>query len=152
MVADPSQSDAFDRSRRHRRGVTQAATELEDALASPAGLTDHWIDDVRGRLADITVAFRLHVDQSEGPDGLLQEIIRVAPHLAPGVERAKRDHQAILDELTLVHGVISETDDENLVSDVRERGMLLLQRITSHRQHGADLIYDAYSVDVEGGG
>jgi len=29
--------------------------------------------------------------------------------------------------------------------------MRLLQSIAAHRQSGADLIYEAYSVDVEGG-
>jgi hypothetical protein len=144
--------DPFDRSRRHRRGVSHAGRELEDALASPAGLTDGWVDDVRARLADMTIAFGRHVDESEGPAGLLQEIIAVAPHLAPGVARAKRDHKEILGELDRVRDVVDQKDDDHLVSDVREAGMLLLQRINAHRQRGADLIYDAYSVDVEGGG
>jgi hypothetical protein len=152
MAPDATDLDAFDRSRRHRRGVSHAGTEFENALASPAGLTDSWVQEVRERLIDVTAAFQRHVDQSEGTGGLLQEMLMVAPHLAPGVTRSKRDHQEILVELKGLSTVIDQSDDEHLVGDVRARGMVLLQHITAHRQRGADLIYDAYSVDVEGGG
>jgi hypothetical protein len=152
MAPDATDLDAFDRSRQHRRGVTHAGTELENALASPAGLTDTWVAEVRERLAAITTAFQRHVDQSEGTTGLLQEMLTVAPHLAPGVTRSKKDHQEILVELKGLSTVIDQSDDEHLVGDVRARGLVLLQHITAHRQRGADLIYDAYSVDVEGGG
>ena len=41
--------------------------------------------------------------------------------------------------------------DVSQVQDVREEALGLLQAIARHRQRGADLIYEAYSVDIEGG-
>ena len=41
--------------------------------------------------------------------------------------------------------------DVEQVKDVREEALGLLQAIARHRQRGADLIYEAYSVDIEAG-
>jgi hypothetical protein len=36
------------------------------------------------------------------------------------------------------------------VDTVRELGTALLDRLVRHRQHGADLIHEAYQVDIGG--
>jgi hypothetical protein len=46
----------------------------------------------------------------------------------------------------------TKTDDNDAnIRTVREEALHLLQGVAAHRQRGADLIYEAYSVDLEGG-
>jgi hypothetical protein len=145
-------AEAFERSREHRRGVRQACIELEESLARPGGRDlEKWLADVAARCRELTEAFRHHAEQSEGPDGLLQEIVGVAPRLAHAVDQVKREHEALLTEMTGLDAAVSEKDSIDQIGKVREDVLRLLRDVAAHRQRGADLIYEAYSVDVEGG-
>ena len=71
--------EPFERSRQHRRGVQQACLDLEDALARPAGRDPgSWSAETVARVQVLVEAFQHHVRQSEGPDGLLGQIVQVA--------------------------------------------------------------------------
>ena len=122
------------------------------ALARPAGRDPRrWSADTAARLHQLVEAFGHHVLQSEGPEGLLGQIVQVAPRLAHAVEQVKQDHQALLDEIDRLETASKDVDDAGDIQKVREEALRLLQGISAHRQRGADLIYEAYSVDVEGG-
>jgi hypothetical protein len=143
---------AFERSREKRRGVRQASADLEEALARPASQdAKGWSAGTADCLALLAAAFEMHAHQSEGPDGLLAEIIEVSPRCAPAVEQVKRDHRDILTELRQLEGTARRCDDVSQIKDVREHALGLVQAIARHRQRGADLIYEAYSVDIEAG-
>ena len=144
--------EPFERSREHRRGVQQACVDLDHALARPAGLDPRrWSADAAARLDQLDKAFQHHVVQSEGPEGLLPQIVQAAPRLAHAVERVKQDHRALLAEIDRLETATTDVDDAGDIHKVREESLRLLQSIAAHRQSGADLIYEAYSVDVEGG-
>jgi hypothetical protein len=147
-----SEAEAFERSRQHRRGVRQACIELEESLARPAGRDpEKWLADVAARCRELTEAFHRHAEQSEGPGGLLPEIVEVAPRLAHAVDRVKGEHEALLAEMAGLETTIGEKDTVDQISKVRDAVLRLLRDVAAHRQRGADLIYEAYSVDVEGG-
>ena len=75
---------------------------------------------------------------------------RRRPACAPAVEQIKRDHRDMLAELRPGnHGPAQRGVAQ--IQDVREHALGLLQAIARHRQRGADLIYEAYSVDIEAG-
>src|ERR1700761_8902312 len=94
---------AFERSRQHRRGVRRASIDLEEALARPAGQeAGHWYGEVAVHVRALAEAFRHHVQQSEGPEGLLPEIIEAQPRLVPAVQAVKREHQVLLDKMSLL--------------------------------------------------
>jgi hypothetical protein len=144
-------ADAFERSRQRRRGVRQASFELEGALARPAGQDPKgWFADAADRLQSLGEAFQIHATQSEGPDGLLGEIIEQAPRLANSVQRIKQEHQDILEQISDLEATASRHDDVERIAGLRERSLRLLQVIAIHRQRGADLIYEAFSGDIEG--
>jgi len=146
------EQQAFERSRQHRRGVQRACVDLEDSLARAAGRDpQRWSGDVASRLEDLGVAFQHHKTQSEGPDGLLQEIVEVAPRLANAVEGVKHEHQHLLVEISRLKEVAMNEQGSRNIQGLRDDVMALLQGIAAHRHAGADLIYEAYSVDVEGG-
>ena len=81
----------------------------------------------------------------------MRQIVQVAPRLAHAVEQVKQDHQALLAEIDRLETATKHVDDAGHIQKLREECMRLLQSIAAHRQSGADLIYEAYSVDVEGG-
>jgi hypothetical protein len=45
---------------------------------------------------------------------------------------------------------VSEPDINMDVDTVRDRGTALLGRLVRHRQRGSELVYEAYTVDIEG--
>jgi hypothetical protein len=148
---DASGDDAFERSRAHRRGVRKASLELEEAIARPAGQdASKWWAETGASCQTLIEAFRYHMEQSEGRDGLLPEIVATAPRLAGAVDQVKREHRNLLvqmDRLQAAAGAGGLGD----VEAVRRWALDLLQALAAHRQRGSDLIYEAYLVDVEGG-
>ena len=153
MTADQSpELEAFERSREKRRGVRQASADLEEALARPAPQdAQDWSTSAADCLALLATAFELHAQQSESPEGLLAEIVEVSPRCAPAVEQIKRDHRDILADLRDLEVRARRSADISHITGVREQALGLLQAIARHRQRGADLIYEAYSVDIEAG-
>jgi hypothetical protein len=153
VAADESpELGPFERSRQKRRGVRQASAELEEALARPATQeVKKWSAGVADCLDLLAQAFELHAQHSEGPYGLLAEMVEVAPRSANAVDQIKRDHRDILADIWAVEARAGRCADIAQVQDVREEALGLLQAIARHRQRGADLIYEAYSVDIEGG-
>jgi hypothetical protein len=153
VTADQSpEVGAFERSRQKRRGVRQASADLEEALARPASQdAPGWSAGAADCLALLATAFELHAQQSEGPDGLLAEILEASPRCAPAVEQIKRDHRDLLAELRNLELAARGSDDVSQIQGVREHALGVLQAIARHRQRGADLIYEAYSVDIEAG-
>jgi hypothetical protein len=153
VTADQSpELEAFERSRQKRRGVRQASADLEEALARPASQDPQgWSTGTADSLALLATAFELHVQQSEGAEGLLAEIVEVSPRCAPAVEQIKRDHREIVAELHDLEPAARRSAEVSRIADVREHALGVLQAIARHRQRGADLIYEAYSVDIEAG-
>jgi hypothetical protein len=151
MTPDPGDDAALQRSRLHRRGVRRASIDLDEALARPVTKeAGPWLDDAAVHIRTLAGAFRHHVEQSEGPDGLLPQIVRAEPRLVPAVEAVKREHRGLLDRLARLEAVAgrSPAADEQAI---RADSLRLLHDLAAHRQRGADLIYEAYFVDVEGG-
>lgn len=97
-------------------------------------------------------AFQRHAEQSEGPDGLLNQIVDTAPRLANAVHQIIDEHQHLLAEIArLETEAIDTAGDPQQVQPVREQALSLLRSVAAHRQRGADLIYESYSVDIEAG-
>jgi hypothetical protein len=144
-------AEAFERSRQRRRGVRQASSDLEEALARPANLDPKgWLADAADRLQLLGEAFQTHADQSEGADGLLGEIVEQAPRLANSVQRIKQEHHDILQQISDLEVTTRSDDNVEQIGSVREGSLRVLQLIATHRQRGADLIYEAFSIDIEG--
>jgi hypothetical protein len=148
---DAGGDDAFQRSRAHRRGVRKASLDLEEAIARPAGQdAGKWSTEMAERYGSLIEAFRYHVQQSEGPEGLLPEIVATAPRLAHAVEKVKEEHRSLLVDMDRLHAGVQSGGFRD-VEAMRREALDLLQALAAHRQRGSDLIYEAYLVDVEGG-
>lgn len=135
------------RARRHSLGG--AMTALESAVAAPAAAAG-WFDSVGKAIANLRVALDDHIEATEGLEGLLAELVEVAPRLAGEVGLIKAEHEELVEtleraDMTLKAAVELASDDPE---PVRRRIMTLLGRLSLHRQRGADLVYEAYNVDI----
>jgi len=150
--------------RRRRAELYESITALEHALAAPVpGRQKRWATRVAEALEELSDDFRDHVVLMEGADGLNKRLIRRAPRLAHQVDSLTREHAALsqlIGELsTLVeHAQGSMERGESTAEEaihggwdeVRVLGNKLLGALSGHRQRGADMVYEAFAVDIGG--
>ena len=87
---------------------------------------------------------------TEGSDGLHDAVLGMTPRLSNSVRRLVDEHTVIKE---LVEDLLARVRPPVAAGDadtIRELGTALLGRLARHRQHGADLIYQAYQVDLGG--
>ncbi len=137
--------------RARREALYQAIVGLEDALASPSGDSERW--RLRVAMATEHAAARVddHIHQTEAPKGLLTKIKDQEPRLSRKVAQLKVDHERLrtsLDALTQALAVIDEGELGSRAESIRDQAGELLTQLVRHRQRGADLIYEAFHVDI----
>jgi len=150
-VADEAEHP-LDAARRERAGVRVAMGRVEQAEAAPAsGRVVPWSLSLRERLVQLLDAFDHHVQVTEAGGGLLEEVVDVAPRLAKRVAQLRSDHVAIRSSIHNAIAGLQQPDllDEAGVEQVRDMVLDLLRQIAHHRHLGADLVYQAYNVDIE---
>jgi Hemerythrin HHE cation binding domain len=141
-------SDPLDQVRDRRAGLRAAIGQVERSLASPApGRAVAWSKDLAEQLDSLSAALDQHILLTEAPDGLLADIVEAAPRLTYQVEVARRDHRRLRRQLNAVLAALP-TEDAG-VSKVRADVVTMLTGLVRHRQSGADLVYEAYNVDIE---
>jgi hypothetical protein len=133
--------------RRHRLALLHAIQSFERALAVPAG-NPGWCDGVTGRLGSLRAAFAEHVVVTEGSDGLYAELLDHAPRLARGVDVLIREHAALAAAMDALQRQVAA--GPAAIEEVRGWASDLLREMSRHRQRGADLVYEAYAMDIGG--
>lgn len=137
---------AVDAAKARRADLHNILIDLEERIAAAApGREESWADDVRGELDRLAEAFTEHVEATEGRDGFFELVRRRAPRLDNSCSRLTQDHVTIATELTAAVAALGDG-----VADAREAVLSLLAHLARHRQQGADLIYEAYAVDLGG--
>lgn len=144
--------------RSRREALLQAVVGLEDALAGPIGDQERWRLRVAMAVDHAVARISEHVAQTDGPGNILDEILRIAPRLERRVKQMKVDHEVLeksAHQLALAVAELSTAEDEKdpqLRKDraiaVRNQAVDVMGHIARHRQRGADLIYEAYQVDL----
>lgn len=141
---------------RHQRSDLHiAAVRLEEALAAPApGRLREWAAGVHDRMTEVSAALERHIVMTESADGLFDAVRRANPRLAKAVARLCVEHtelrNAIADGFAAVDA-LARSDDPAGAAGVRKQASDLLTELSGHRQRGADLVYEAYAVDIGGG-
>ena len=98
--------------------------------------------------AGLAGTFAEHMVVTEGPDGLYAELLDHAPRLARGVHVLIREHAAVLAAITGLR--LPGRPPETTSTELRGWGGDLLRALSRHRQRGADLVYQAYQIDIGG--
>jgi hypothetical protein len=132
--------------RGRRSDLRAALIAAEAAIAAPIpGRSADWATRVHTALGGLRAAFSEHVVTAEGPDGLFAQLEVRAPRLARACQRLGDEHATIAEALTEAERALAGPPDE-----VREAVLSVLARLARHRQRGADLMYEAYAVDIGG--
>lgn len=146
-AADPG-LDAL-RSLRAELGGSMAA--LEQALAPPiSGREAAWAERVDAALLELTADFDEHVAMTEGSGGLHDAVLEATPRLSNAVHRLVTEHAVIRELVADLTARVRPAVAADEVEAIRERGTALLGRLARHRRHGADLVHEAYQVDLGG--
>jgi hypothetical protein len=156
MAAEPaSTADNLAAVRAQRADLHADLVRLEAALAGATpGRVGDWANTVHDVLVDTAATFERHIAVTEGPDGLFDDVVRAAPRLANHVRGLTDEHRGIraliADQLTAARALARRGDLAG-VEALRETVTDLIAKLSRHRQRGADLVYEAYAVDLGAG-
>jgi hypothetical protein len=151
-VSSPELEDV----RLRRAGLKAALSGLELALCAPAPHRVEWVLGVREGLHAVHEVWTRHIVETEAPGAFLDELVSEAPRLATPATRLRREHSEILASIVRAEQRLQtppeEGDEYDAWSDeLRTDLTSLLVALARHRQRGADLVYQAYDVDIGGG-
>ncbi len=153
MDPDKELTPALEAAKRRRATLHDALVHLESATSSPAaGRVAEWSDQVLKETIAIRDAFEQHVLVTEKQGGLYEEIMERAPRLVGKVRKLHEEHPPIAEA---IDATISRLEAETIgdtwpLDEARDDLQRLLGRVVRHRQHGADLVWEAYNVDIGG--
>ncbi len=134
---------------RQRSQLGRAMQQVELAAAAPAA-KQSWMNDLQQSFQQLEIAFTSHVDDVQAPGGLLERIVDRAPRLQRVVERTREDHAAVARSIAETVELMNSDEADGDRDDMRDATMAVLLALARHRQKGADLIYDAYDIDIGG--
>lgn len=154
MELDDRFTPALGEARKRRRTLHDALIHLEMAISSPAaGRVPGWSAQVTKDLIGVRDAFDQHVEATEKPDGLYDEIMQRAPRLAHTVDRLREEHPSIASSIAATIGRMEADEvvrEDWPVDQARDDLQRLIGSLVRHRQKGADLVWEAYNVDIGG--
>lgn len=146
-------TQAFDEARHRRADIYQAILALERAAARPAAAREEqWVTGVIEALAQLEREIVEHIENTERPNGLFAEIIDIAPRLSHNVRLLRDEHPQMLEAASTLKARLTTeaVRDARSVEETRDQIQRLLGRLVKHRQHGADLVWEAYNRDIGG--
>ena len=152
---DRERTPTLQEAARRRKTLHEALVALEFATSSPAaGRIPDWTRHVVKEVTAVRDAWDQHVEHTEKPGGLYEEIVGISPRLSgngrPSPRRAPRDHRR--------RSARCSPGSSRSRSEA-SRGRSTTRETTSsgssagsirHRQKGADLVWEAYNVDIGG--
>jgi hypothetical protein len=154
MAPDEQLTPALGEARKRRQTLHDALVHLEMAISSPAaGRVPDWTSQVTKDLVGVRDAFEQHVEATEKPGGLYEEIMERAPRLALTVDRLREEHPTIAASIASTVARVEADEvgtDAWPIDQVRDDLQRLIGRLVRHRQKGADLVWEAYNVDIGG--
>lgn len=154
MQPDNPLTPALGEAKKRRQTLHDAIVQLEMAISSPAaGRAQNWSAQVTKDMVGVRDAFDQHVIVTEKPGGLYEEIMERAPRLAGTVKRLQDEHPSIGESVSTLLGRLEaeEVDTPAWPLDrARDDLQRLIGAVVRHRQKGADLVWEAYNVDIGG--
>ena len=111
-----------------------------------------WSKDVIRTLQDLRHAIVEHIEITERPEGLYDEISQKAPRFATKIQQLRDEHPELRDTTAELIGRLesSGVGETWPLAEARDELQRLLGRLVRHRQLGADLVWEAYNLDIGG--
>jgi hypothetical protein len=149
MTSEPHPTPALQAAAQRRRELREALIAFEEALSSPMRDRVTWHVEATDALEALGHAFEDHVDATEASGGLYDEMREKSPHLRAKANRLREEHPAITAALVEASARLAAPPADEADADaIRDELQRLMGRIMRHRQHGADLVWDAYAIDI----
>ncbi len=139
--------------RRRRADLHHALVEVEEAISGPAaGREPLWTQEVVAALTKLRGTLEEHIEVTERAEGLYDEILHKAPRLSGAVEHLRTEHPALRDGTSELITKLRTTPVGTTWSleECRDDVQRLLGKVIKHRQLGADLVWEAYNLDIGG--
>jgi hypothetical protein len=138
--------------KQRRAALVGTCSAFEAALSAPAA-SARWPEGLGNALTALGATFHEHVTETEGSGGTIEQLRERAPRLSDRIDLLVEQHVTITADAErlmdrLDHLPAERSADENAA--IREQAFELLTAIVRHRQLGADLLYEAYDIDVGG--
>jgi hypothetical protein len=148
-------TSALEAAKGQRLSLRRAIAGLEEALAAPddrdgLGGLDGLGARLRPALERLQEVFAVHVEVTEAPGGLYQEIMEIAPRLANRVTRFRREHAEITEGIRRGLAEAASANGPDATQALRDHTVRLFADLVRHRKRGLDLVYEAYHVDIGG--
>ena len=135
---------------RRRGTLYRAILALEQAAARPAvSREEEWREGVVAALEELEREIGDHIDVTERPRGLYTEIVERAPRLSHRIHVLRGEHPEMLQATRALKSRLAAPEAPP-VDEVRDEAQRVLGRLVKHRQQGADLLWEAYSLDTGG--
>jgi len=154
MEPDPQVTAALDAARMRRKTLHDTLVHLEESISSPAaGRIPAWTASVLKEIIEVREAFDQHVVVTERPDGLYDEILERAPRLDGNLRRLREEHPVIAASVVSMIQRLEQTEiggDDWPLDQARDDLQRFIGQVIKHRQRGADLVWEAYNVDIGG--
>jgi len=143
-------SPTLDEVVRRRADLYRAILQLEQAAARPAvAREEQWRDGIVEALEELEREIADHIEITESPNGLYAEIVEHAPRLSYSIQLLRDEHPELREAVTALKArLLASTPPP--VEEARDEIQRVLGRLVKHRQHGADLLWEAYSLDTGG--
>jgi hypothetical protein len=119
---------------------------LEHAIGFPIS-DPSWRPGMSRAVASLRAAFAEQISATEGPSGLYAGLLEGEPRLTRKLNALVDEQHTVLSSLD---GLEFRLDTEVCDDDLRTQAAHVLEKVLRHRQHGADLVYEALSTDLGG--
>ena len=138
--------------------VRQRRAELSDTLHvlsacvadAPSRPAVVWGERMHDALLRLASDFELHIEVTEGEEGLHQAILAGDLRLANQVAALSDEHPALATGIAELVALTEPPVTAAAVAEVAARTTALTDRLHRHRKRGADLIWEAYATDLGG--
>jgi len=147
MTEANQMSEALSAAKARRVELKTAVSELERAAAAPAA-SPGWDQRLLEELEDLRLALEQHVEEVEGKNGLLAELATDVPRLINKINLVQGEHPVLMTQL---EETVAKVRSAGGPEEMRGAVLDMLHAVARHRQAGADLVYEGYSVDLGGG-
>lgn len=143
-IAVPTSVPGRVRVRRDR--FRQTTRQLEDLSSPPMGDIDRWRSELHQGLVSLEDVLADHISETEVDGGFLDELVETSSgRLQTPVARLRAEHTELQAHLKKVR---ARAEDHSHPEALRASVRALVDRLEEHYDHGADLLWEAYGVDL----
>jgi len=141
----------LDAVRRRRAELRESIGLLQAALQASSDRPVVWGEGVQLAVNRLATDFADHVDVTEGPAGLHENIVESAPRLSHAVGALTADHELLEAEVNALLGAVEPPVMLADVDAIKQHSDEVIEHLVKHRQRGADLVYEAFQQDLGAG-